>query len=260
MLDLIEPSEILKRYIKNYYIVEINNPLVYLPAERVYPLGSSTLLFHYGLPSKFKKKNSSEYIEPKLLICGQQTTYYDLSLSGKTGMIFIVFKPHGLKQFFNIPMNELRNENLAMQELIKDEACKLEDKLLYADNNKQRIELLETFLLQKLLLNKDFERVEYALNIIENSNGQIKTHHLAHEACLGIKQFERVFSKHVGLNPKKYISIVRFLNVIQSKKIYKEINLSQLAFDNGYYDQSHFNHDFKNLTGVTPRVYFNKTH
>jgi AraC-like DNA-binding protein len=32
--------------------------------------------------------------------------------------------------------------------------------------------------------------------------------------------------------------------------------MSQLAFDNGYYDQSHFIHDFKSLTGLTPKVFF----
>jgi len=32
--------------------------------------------------------------------------------------------------------------------------------------------------------------------------------------------------------------------------------MTQLAFDNGYYDQSHFIHDFKSLTGLTPKAFF----
>ena len=69
-----------------------------------------------------KKRNSIEYIESNLVICGQQTNYYDLSLSGKTGMILIVFKPHGVKSFFNFPISELLNKNLSLQDLIKNEA------------------------------------------------------------------------------------------------------------------------------------------
>jgi AraC-like DNA-binding protein len=257
MFLFIEPIDILRKYIKNYYIVEINNSIDFMPRERVYPNGTVNLVFHYGSPSKFKKKNSSEYIESNLVICGQQSTYYDLSLSGKTNMIFIVFKPHGIKSFFDFPISELLNENLSLQDLTKNESVDLEDKLFNSKNNKQRIICLENYLIKRMILNKDFERIEHAIRIIDNSKGQIKTQNLAQEVCLGIKQFERIFSTHVGLNPKKIMSIVRFQNVIQMKKKYQNINMSQLAFENGYYDQSHFIHDFKNLTGLTPRVFFN---
>lgn len=256
MIDYIEPIKILSKYIKNYFIVETDNSIDYLPKERVYPCGYATMVFHYGSPSKFQKKNSSKYIEPNLVICGQQTNYYDLSLSGKTGMILIVFRPHGVKSFFNFPITELLNENLSLQDLINNEAIELEDKLLNSPNNKQRIAHLENFLTGRLIYNNEFERVEHAIKMIENSKGQIKARDIAHDVCLGIKQFERIFSKYVGVNPKKFASIVRFQNVIQMNSKDKR-SLSQIAVDNGYYDQSHFIHDFRSLTGLTPKAFFN---
>lgn len=258
MLDFIKPTEILSKYIKNYLIVEIDNSIDFISKERVFPCGNATLVFHYGSPSKFQKKNSSEYIEPNIVICGQQTNYYDLSLSGKTGMILIVFKPHGVKSFFNFPITELLNENLSLQDLANNDAIELNDKLFNSSTNEQRINHLENFLIQRLIQNEDFDRVDHAVKMIKNSKGQIKTHEIAQEVCLGIKQFERIFSKHVGLNPKKFTSIIRFQNVIQMKRKYKTSNMYQLAFDNGYYDQSHFIHDFKSLTDLTPQVFFNK--
>lgn len=257
MIESIEPIKILSRHIKNYFIVETDNSIDFLPNERVYPCGYATMVFHYGSPSKFQKKNSSIYIEPSLVICGQQTNYYDLSLSGKTGMILIVFRPHGVKPFFNFPITELLNENLSLQDLINNEAIELEDKLFNAPSNKQRITHLESFLIKRLIQNNEFERVEHAIKMIENSKGQIKAQDIAHEVCLGIKQFERTFSKYVGINPKKFASIVRFQNVIQMKRKYKNSSMTQLAFDNGYYDQSHFIHDFKSITGLTPKTFFN---
>ncbi len=258
MIDYIEPIKILSKYIKNYLIVETNNSVDYLPKERVYPCGYATMVFHYGSPSKFQKKNSSKYIEPNLVICGQQTNYYDLSLSGKTGMILIVFRPHGVKSFFNFPITELLNENLSLQELANNEAAELEDRLFNSLNNKQRIIHLENFLIKRLIHSNEFERVEHALKLIENSKGRIKAQDIAYDVCLGIKQFERTFSKYVGVNPKKFASIVRFQNVIQMKRKHKNSSMFQLAIDNGYYDQSHFIHDFKSLTGLTPRVFFIK--
>ena len=255
MIEAIEPIKILSKYIKNYFIVDIDNPVDFLPNDRVYPSGYATMVFHYGSPSRFQKKNSSKYIEPNLIICGPQTNYYDLSLAGKTGMILIVFRPHGVKSFFNFPITELLNENISLQDLISNEATELEDKLFNSPNNKQRIANLENFLVGRLIYNSEFERVEHAIKIIENSKGQMKAQHIAHEVCLGIKQFERTFSKYVGITPKKFTSIVRFQNVIQTNSKDKR-SLSQIALENGYYDQSHFNHDFKSLTGLTPKAFF----
>ena len=255
MIECIEPIKILSKYLKNYFIVETDSEIDYLPKERVYPSGYATMVFHYGSPSKFQKKNSSKYIEPNLVICGQQTNYYDLSLSGKTGMILIVFRPHGVKSFFNFPITELLNENLSLQDLGNNEAVELEDKLFNSLNNKQRVIHLENFFIKRLIYNNEFERVEHAIKIIENSKGKIKAQDIAYEVCLGIKQFERTFSKYVGVNPKKFASIVRFQNVLQINSKDKR-SLSQIAVDNGYYDQSHFIHDFKSLTGLTPKAFF----
>lgn len=240
----------------NYFIVETDNEIDFMPKERVYPCGNATMVFHYGSPSIFQKKDSSKNIEPNLVICGQQTSYYDLSLSGKTGMILIVFKPHGVKSFFNFPITELLNENLSLHDLLNNETIELEDKLFNSPNNRQRITLLENFLIKRLIHNNEFERVEHALKIIENSKGQIKTQDIAHEVCLGIKQFERTFSKYVGINPKKYASIARFQNVIQMKRKHDNSSMFQLAFDNGYYDHAHFIHDFKSFTGLSPKEFF----
>lgn len=256
MIDSINPTGILSKYIQNYFIVETYNSIDFMPKERVYPTGNATIVFHYGSPSIFQKKDSSKNIEPNLVICGQQTSYYDLSLSGKTGMILIVFKPHGVKSFFNFPITELLNENLSLHDLINNETIELEDKLFNSPNNKQRITHLENFLIKRLIQNYEFERVEYALEIIENSKGQIKAQVIAHEVCLGIKQFERTFSKYVGINPKKYASIVRFQNVIQMRRKHKNSSMFQLAFDNGYYDHAHFIHDFKSFTGLSPKEFF----
>lgn len=256
MFDYIVPTEILKKYIKGYYIVEINKHSEYMPWQRVFPTGSISLVFHYGSPSKFKEKEADEYIEPNLIICGQQTFYYDLSLSGKTGMIIIAFKPYGANTFFNFPVSNLLNRNLSMHDLYVNQSDELEDKLLNLKNNKERITLLENFLIDKITENIYFERIKHATEIIKSSKGHVKIQTLAQEVCFGIKQFERVFSVHIGLNPKKYLSIVRFQNVMQMKQNNYNANYIQLAFDNGYYDQSHFIRDFKSFTGVTPRVFF----
>ena len=198
MIDSIQPSGILRPYIQNYFVVETDHLTDFLPEERIYPCGNATIVFHYGEPSKFKEKDSIAYIEPRLVICGQQTQYYGLSLSGKTGMILIVFKPYGVKSFFPFPATELFNENIALDNVVNHEAHELQDKLMESANNEQRIRLLEDFLMKRLVRDLDFERIQQAVKLIEVSRGQIKTREVAAEVCLGIKQFERSFSKYAS--------------------------------------------------------------
>jgi len=63
---------------------------------------------------------------------------------------------------------------------------------------------------------------------------------------------ERLFISYVGVTPKKFCKIVRFYDThkILSKEGIE--NLSQKVLENGYFDQAHFNRDFKKLTGVNP--------
>ena len=256
MTEFIEPKDILKNYIKGYYVVEINSSVKFFSPERVFPTGNACMVFHYRSPSIFKKKNEEEIEEPNLVLCGQQTSYYDLSLSGKTGMILVIFKPHGLSTFLNFPARELANENISLNDLFHNETAELEDKLLDSMDNNQRITILENFFIQKFNFNRYFNRIDHVIRLIEHYKGQIKMQELAEEACLGIKQFERIFQAHVGLNPKKFSGIIRLQSIIQTKNNNKKQDLAQLAFDNGYYDQSHFIHDFKNHTGISPGNFF----
>ena len=63
---------------------------------------------------------------------------------------------------------------------------------------------------------------------------------------------ERMFNKRIGLTPKKYIRIMRF------QKAHKEIsrkglaNLVTVALSSGYFDQPHFNREYKKLVGFNP--------
>lgn len=256
MFETIQPNGILKNHIKNYVVVETGSAMDFMPENRVFPCGLVSLVFHYGSPSKFKHKNEKAYVEPSFVICGQQQSYYDLALAGKTGMVLVFFKPQGVQSFFKLPMSELSNQNLALQDLLKDEASELEEKLFKSKNNTERIALLEAFLLKRLEHKKDFDRISHAIRLIEQSKGQVRTRQLASEVCLGIKQFERIFSQQVGLNPKKFSGIIRFQNVVQTKQKFKSMGMYQMAIEHGYFDQSHFIHDFKSLTGLTPAAFF----
>lgn len=70
-------------------------------------------------------------------------------------------------------------------------------------------------------------------------------------------QLIRQFKQHLGVTPNTYVTILRI------EKARKMINhgypIVEAALEAGFYDQSHFHHNFLYYTGVTPGN-FNKLH
>ena len=103
---------------------------------------------------------------------------------------------------------------------------------------------------------KQIELIIGALKIINQHRGQINSTQLAKNLGVSNKQLERKFAALIGKSPKKFIKIVRFQSVLDSAKKMNEEKLSNLAYDNGYFDQAHFINDFKAYTGYTPKEFF----
>lgn len=61
----------------------------------------------------------------------------------------------------------------------------------------------------------------------------------------------RVFRKYFGASVKEYLNALRVHNATGAVVMHKD-SLTQIALDNGFSDQSHFNRNFKKATAVTP--------
>jgi len=254
---IVKPSGILDQYIEYYYVLESSADHPISGTGRVYPYGNIVLVFHYGHPHLFQKKDQSPTIEPSTVICGQQTSYYDLTPRGNVGMIFVLFKPFGAGMFFDLSMNELLDSNIAFENVVNHEAAEIEERIREAVDLSKRIEIIENFLFQRLTKrNHSCVRLVAAFQKMDTTIGRVTIPELAETACLGTRQFRRQFSRYVGMKPKQYLRIFRFQQLLRLKRENTTLNYAQLALDCGFYDQSHFINSFKNMTGLTPGEFF----
>ena len=255
--QLIKPSPVLRPFIESYVVVETCDPSEYQTKQRVYPRGCIDLVFHYGRPFLFQKRNEPPVVEPRSVVCGQQAGFYDVCPAGKTGMILIMFRSCGAGMFFKMPMIEIAGQNVAFEHVVGKESDEIEDKIINTCDNQERIKIIEEFLIKKLIQNhQDHNQVKAAFYKMGQRKGQISIKHLAETACLSVKQFERKFSGLIGLNPKQFLRIIRFQNILRMKRTGFNGSLTSLAQENGYYDQSHFVNDFKAITGSAPKKFF----
>ena len=254
----LKPSQILSPFIKHFWILEENNPSGEVCIPRMYPTGFTELVFYYGDRYLHIDKNKSKTPQPYSYFMGQNNSYYDISPTGKIGVIAITFKPDTAKLFFKTPIDEAENSFIALEDIIGKFTRNLEYELQIAKSNIDRIRLIEKFLINQLKKNysEDHKRIGFSVDKINQSKGLISIVELADFACLSTKQFNRKFTEFVGIKPKQFTRVVRFQNTIYSQQRRSVKNLTELAYKCGYYDQAHFTNEFKEFTGYSPKEFF----
>jgi AraC-like DNA-binding protein len=90
------------------------------------------------------------------------------------------------------------------------------------------------------------------LELIHLSHGNVLVSDCADTLKVHPKKLERLFVRYVGVTVKKFSKIIRFHDIHSVLREEGLDDLTQKVLDKGYFDQAHFNRDFKKLTGLTP--------
>jgi AraC-like DNA-binding protein len=244
------PTELLRPFIKSFRIIESNGEVV----NRVLPDTSLAIAFRYKGQVNYLA-GSAKNILPVSTITGLRRSVRLINYSKDTATIIVLFKETGPSAFFKQPIHELFEESVALDYFIRrEEITRIEEQLTTAQNNKQRIAIVEQFLLSKLYDYKPDQLIATAVDNIYSKKGIVGIRALAQSLYISNDAFEKRFRKIVGSSPKQFSSIVRITSIIKQKK--QGTSLTDMAFDAGYFDQAHFNKDFKLFTGQTPTDFF----
>jgi AraC-like DNA-binding protein len=71
------------------------------------------------------------------------------------------------------------------------------------------------------------------------------------------RTLQRMFEKHIGISPNIYRRICQFNSAFTDLNLGNYNNLSDIANNHGYADQSHYIRAFKEFTNITPGEYLN---
>ncbi len=96
--------------------------------------------------------------------------------------------------------------------------------------------------------------VRQSLDFIK-SKQHIQVSDLSLETKFTSRWLEMKFMEYLGASPSEIIKIVRFNRFLKALQKNNRFNLTQLALDSGYYDQSHLIHDFKLFSSSSPGYY-----
>lgn len=102
---------------------------------------------------------------------------------------------------------------------------------------------------------KHHPAVSYAIKKFQMDPGLLSSAAVAEKVNLSQRRFIQLFRDEVGLTPKLFCRVQRFREVIKTVKTYCDVDWVDIALSCGYFDQSHFNHDFREFRGISPTEY-----
>ncbi|TSE04889.1 helix-turn-helix domain-containing protein [Aquimarina algiphila] len=222
--------------------------------EKIIPDGYPELIFHLGDAYKTNINGVWE-LQGKDLIAGQIKNSFFLENTGESKMFAIKMQPWALTELFDIEITSLTDKvveiplkSLKILKPIKEVATSS----LSFDEKVKQIENWFLFCISKL--KKKPLKGQKIVELIIRNNGKLSLKEIQNKIGISERSLERYFKAHIGLSPKFYVRIIRFsyiFRLIQEG----DIDWSDIVFQAGFYDQSHFIKNFKEFTGEDPSQY-----
>jgi AraC-like DNA-binding protein len=240
----------ISEHVKGILVIEnyqSNTPFM-LP---LFANGTPTLVFQ---TAKGQIKNQSNY----LTLFGQTVLPEHLFINGKFTLIAYFLSPLSLPTLFGIQANELTDNPIDLNLLSNN--CVLQEQLLNAKSISKALSLLDDYIVALITKSKaGINKIKYATEkILLNPYGNILAR-VQNELCTTERTFQRLFEKNVGVSPNQFRRINQFNKAFQQLNNKQFQSLSDIAFDNGYADQSHYIKAFKEFTRITPTDYLRNT-
>ena len=217
--------------------------------------GFPGLMFHETPNGLFVNPHKKRM--PQLFVYGQTIEPIEIEIFGTYQMIVFQLFPFTLKSLFNIDpktindncydlsieRTHIQNHNLSELSLKKD-----------IDS---RISLLISYTAKLIDAKRNnFDNAIYsAIKKILSAKGKCSLTETAKEVLLTKRTFERRFLSETGLLPKQFAKIIQFQNSLTQLSVKDFTSLTDVVYENGFADQSHFIRVFKSFTGKTPKQF-----
>jgi AraC-like DNA-binding protein len=250
------PGNLLKQYVKCYYIYESDSAVAF--DDTVFPSGCMEIIFNLGT-GQWQTAPEGEFVTtPPVEFWGQVVKPLPVRSIGRNTMLGIRFYPHAGSCFIQDEVGRYNNQIVDLNNISGRHVSSLHGRLLETANWNKRIEMIENFLLNQLSVSAKKLNKIGVVNDIMSEIGKEDFYEnitdIAFRYGITSRYLQKLFLQYTGLTPKLYTKINRFQNSLRlvSKK---DRSLTSIAYDCGYFDQSHFIREFKYFTGYTPSVF-----
>jgi AraC-like DNA-binding protein len=157
--------------------------------------------------------------------------------------------PLGGRRLLGMPMGELTRQVVELEDLIGTN--ELSERLAAAPDWGTRFALLERAIAERTLAAPPVApELEW---VWQRLHEDVPIGELAAKLGWSRRHLAATVHRELGMAPKPLARLLRFERAVE--RLRAGADLTDVALDSGYYDQAHFNRDFKAFAGVTPTEY-----
>lgn len=167
------------------------------------------------------------------------------------------FKAGGAYPFFGLPLSELTDRLVPVDQLWGDDSARLSEALHETDDSRGHVLAIEDALGARLHSTTVFEpssaaSVRRAIRMLYSAPRLPSVSELAEQLGGSTRQLRRSFAAVTGLGPKEYLRVLRFQRALRSARQDPGASWGSIAARCGYYDQAHMIAEFQALAGAAP--------
>lgn len=186
-------------------------------------------------------------------VSGLQTACLDIESPTAAQLVVASLHPAHAAALLGVAGHEVCGQVVALDDVLARTANDLADRLEETPSVVGRFLLFEDFLRDRLRRARPVvPAVDRAVRRILATGGQVSAAALRADLGCSARYLETRLAEHVGLSPKQFSRLVRFSRAVERIREAAEVRWADIAADCGFYDQPHFNREFRRFTGVSP--------
>jgi AraC-like DNA-binding protein len=224
--------------------------------EHVLPTGTMHLAIRLGDEPLRLFANASDdagRIAGHAVVGGTRSSFYVREVSARVCSVGVQLRPGAAQALFGVPADELTERHTSLDELWGSSAALLREQLAELHSPEQRLDVLEDVLAARLPRAHGLHpAIAQALDDLGRAADVRDV--VARSGC-SHRRFIALFRQWVGLPPKLYARVLRFQRAMRCATSVRPEPWIDVSIEAGYSDQSHFNREFREFTGVTPTDY-----
>ena len=217
------------------------------------PDDSDLPLFTKGMLALLYRTNHNNHL---ITLFGQTVPEETWLVEDDNTIIAYFFKPFALGAIFKLSALDLKKEPVEVNLWNAQKAMALNQQFIHSKSIEDKLEILDDFIFTQIQANRrECEIISYSTDTLIQNSDTAGLSRILKDLNLTERTFQRIFKKYVGITPNEYRRICQFYFAFSQLKGGHFDKLTDVAYANGYFDQSHYIRSFKEFTAITPNDY-----
>lgn len=253
-----QPDPRLQPWVLCYFLVEPDPTTALEDSDQteqlLLPDGHAEIVFNLGNGYdrwQMGHSGTRDLMRNSYLIGGRSESVFTRN-RGPVHLAGVKLDPRLLRRLIRNPLSEFSDGILSLRDLNDTALLGLEDAVACAGSAASVQLLFDDFFLRAIANTPLHDPlIDRLVRDIRTQRGSISIMNWSCDHGIDARRLERCFGDAVGMTPKRYARVIRFKHSYQ--QFLAQPRASSMYLD-GYYDQSHFNKEFKHFLGVAPTV------